>query len=190
MRRARLPPQRAITVWRRHKAHVVGDPVARRVGRAELGHGRGVAVVGVIGCDDPALAGHGLDHAQGNVIRLRAGAGQDRGRQVAVKGRRQSLNIVENATVRVAGVGVERRSLPRDRLDHMGVAVADVGHVVVAVQVPAAVAVPDPDPLTTDQRHRLIVEGGNVGAEQLRATRHHLCRTHARLRDYRSLKIS
>src|SRR5690606_26564746 len=86
--------------------------------------------------------------------------------EAPVEGRRQPLDIVENALVQVARVGVEHRRLPADRLDHPRVAMADMRHIVVAVEIPPPVRIPQPDALAPHQMHRVIVEERHVAAEQ------------------------
>ena len=86
------------------------------------------------------------------------------------EGGRQSLAIVQDALVQVAGGEIEPAGLVRQRLHHMGMAMADVGHVVVGVEVDAPVAVPDPDPLPLHQVQWAVVEERRAGAEQPMST--------------------
>lgn len=103
----RLAAERSVAVGCWHVAHVAAEAADRRHSGRKLRHGRGVAVIGVVGGNHPGFAGHGLSHAQRHVIRLAAGAGEDRRVEALVEGRGQPLDIVENAFVQIAGVGVE-----------------------------------------------------------------------------------
>lgn len=132
---AALTAQGAIAVRRRHMADMASIACCRDIGARQMRHGGGVAVIGVIRRDDPALARHRLGHPQGDVIRLGPGADHDRGLEVMLERRRQPLDIVKDAFVQIAGVGVQGRCLTADRLDHMRVAMADMRDVVVAVQI-------------------------------------------------------
>ncbi|MCY1304004.1 hypothetical protein D9M70_537380 [compost metagenome] len=112
---------------------MAAEAADRRHAGRELRHGRGIAVIGVVGGDHPGPTGHGLGYAKRDVVGFASGAGQDRRVEAIVEGRGQPLDIVENAFVQVAGVGIERRRLPGDRLGHPWMAMADMRYVVVAV---------------------------------------------------------
>ena len=164
----------AIAVRRLHMGSVfakakadLGDVAAR-----QMAHQRGVAVIGGVGGDDAALARHRFGHAERDVVRLRPGTGEDRGGERVVEGGGQPLHIVEDAFVRIAGVGVERGRLIGDGLHHARVAVPDMGHVVVAVEIAPPGGVPEPDALSPHDMDGVVVEGGHVGAEQGAAARH------------------
>ena len=60
--------------------------------------------------------------------------------------------------IQVASVDVQRRRLTVHRFDHVPVAMADAGHVVVYVEVAAAVDVKQPDAFAAHQVQRVVVE--------------------------------
>ena len=162
--------QRAIAVGCRHETDPVrtsanGFAVARH-----LGHQPGVAVIGVVGRNDAHLARRGLGHAQGDVVGLAARAGQDRGGEIGRKVPGQALDIVQDRLVEIPRVRVQRGGLARNRFDHMGMAVPDMGHVVVAVEILLAVDIPQPDTLALHQVDRVVIKGRQVRAEQFPAS--------------------
>ena len=164
----------AIAVGRLHMGDVVAETEAnlRDVAARQVAHQRRVAVIGRVGSDDPALACHRLGHTKRDVVRLRPRTGEDGGGERVAECGRQTLHIVEDALVRIARVGVERRSLIGDGLHHARVAVPDMGHVVVAVEIAPPGGVPEPDALSPHDMDGVVVEGGHVGAEQGAAARH------------------
>ena len=92
---------------------------------------------------------------------VRADAGE-----ALVEGGGERLAVVEDRLVEVAGRQVQPPGLRRQRVHHVGVAMADMGHVVVGVEVDPALAVPDPHPLPPHQVERPVVEERRAGAEQ------------------------
>jgi hypothetical protein len=77
---------------------------------------------------------------------------------VAVKPR----GIVQNPFVQIARVGVQRCDLPTDRFDHARVAMPDMGHVIVAIEISLAVRIPDPDAFAPHQMHRLVIKRRDI----------------------------
>ena len=133
---------------------------------AQLGYGRSVAMVGTVSRNDAGSAGGGVRHAQCDIIGLAAGTCHDGGRQAAMKSRRQALNVIENALVQITGVCVEGGRLLMDRVDHPWVAVTDMRHIVVAVEVPFALGIVKPDIFPANNVHRIVIEQRCVLAEE------------------------
>jgi len=92
-------------------------------------------VIGVVGHDHSAAAGRGAGDAEGEVVRLASRAGEHDVGQLGREEGQQALGIGQDAVVQVAGVRGERRGLLGHRLDNRGVAMADRGDVVVAVEI-------------------------------------------------------
>ena len=166
MGHSRNPAQGAIAVRRGHEGHVGGIAPRWRVCPAELMHGRRVAVIGVIGGDHACLAGQGLRHPQGDVIRLGPGAGHERGIERRAHRRGQRLDIVQNPLVQIPRMGVQRPGLRADRLDHTRMAMADMRHVIVAIQVFAPLGIPQLCAKAAHQMHWFIIEGRHVRPQQ------------------------
>ena len=80
--------------------------------------------------------------------------------------RRQALGEGHDAFVQVAAVDVERGLLARHRLDDMGVGMTDAGHVVVHVDVAAAIGVEQVHALAADDVQRLVVEQRGAGSQR------------------------
>ena len=83
----------------------------------------------------------------------------------------QALGIVQHALVQVAGVGVQSRRLLRDGLHHLGLRMADRGHVVVSVQIAPTRGIEQPHTFAAHQLQRLFVEQPVGGAQQAGAAR-------------------
>ena len=77
----------------------------------------------------------------------------------------QALGEGHDAFMQVAAVDVERSLLPGHRLDDVGVGVTDTGHVVVHVEISAAVRIEQVDAFAPDDVQRRIVEQRGAGAE-------------------------
>ena len=117
-----------------------------------------VAVVCGVGADDAAATGRGAGDAQGDLVGLCTGAGEnDAGQWIGVEVR-QAFGVVEDAFMQIAAVDVQRLRLCVHGLDDVGVAVADTGHVVVHIQVAAAFGVEQPDALPARDVERILVE--------------------------------
>ena len=129
-------------------------------------HRGGVAVIGVIGGDHPGFTRQGLRHAQSHVICLGSGAAHQRGVKAGAKGGGQRLDIIQNAFVHIAGMGVQRGGLLGDGLHHLGVAMAHMRHVIVAIKVFAPLGIPQPHALPPHQMHGIFVEGRHIRPQQ------------------------
>ena len=82
--------------------------------------------------------------------------------------------------MQVAGVGVQDPGLAGERSQHVGVTVADVGDVVVCVEIAPALSIEKPHPLAAYHVHGLVVEQRKPGAEQSLASDHQIRIAHAR----------
>jgi hypothetical protein len=126
-------------------------------------------VVGLGGDDDAAPAGVVPGHAQGQVVGFGAGAGEHGlpgPPDPAAVGAQQVLGVVQDARLQVAGVGAERAELAGDGLGDPGVGVPHRHHVVVGVQVVAAVPVVQQHAAGPGDLHRMGVEQPVGRAEQ------------------------
>ena len=149
-----------------HQPDVGGIATDRRTARRKLRRRRRVAVIGVVGRDDPAIAGHRLRHTQRDIVRLGPGADHDCLAQIVAQGAGQPLDIVQHKRVVIPRMGVQRRRLTRDRFDHLGMAVPDMRDVVVGVEVLLPLGIPKPHAFAPDDMHRLVVEGRHIRAHQ------------------------
>ena len=142
--------------------------------RADAGHLAdqvAVAVIGRVGEDDAALAGGEPRRPHRHLVGLGAAAAEDDALDLRPVQRRQPLGEGDDAFVQIAAVHVQRRLLTRHRLDHIGVGVTDAGHVVVHVDVTAAVGVVEVGAFAADDVQRRAVEQRRAGAQRLVATR-------------------
>ena len=116
--------------------------------------GPGIGHAGVVGGDSAGFAGDRLCHAQHNVVGFAARAHHDRRGDAVVEGAHQPFHIVENAVVQIARVGVEGCRLFADGCNDMRVAMADMEHIVVTIEVLAASGSvsQQPSPLTMCRR--------------------------------------
>jgi len=130
-----------------------------------------VAVIGVVGGDDPGLAGHRLRHPQRHVVGLGPGAGHDRLTDAVAQPRAQTLDVIQHQIMQIAGMGVQHRRLLTDRLHHPRVTMADMGHVVVAIEIALARRIPQPYPLPFDDVNGRSVKGRYIRPHQPRAAR-------------------
>ena len=134
-------------------------------------HQSRVAVVCGVRRDDAALAGDGFGHPERDVIGLRSRAGQDCGVQCCVKRAGKPLHIVQKQFVQVTGMRVQNTRLRADRIDHARVAMSDMRHIIIAVQVFSSLSIPDPNTVAAHDVYRVIIEGGNIGSKQCSAPR-------------------
>ena len=86
--------------------------------------------------------------------------------------RGQPLGKRDDALVQISAVHVEGGLLARHRLDDGGVAVPDAGHVVVHVDVAAAIGVVDVRALAADDVERLAIEERRASPQRLVSARH------------------
>ena len=94
--------------------------------------------------------------------------------------RRQALGEGHDAFVQVAAVDVERALLAGHRLDDSGVGVTDTGHVVVHVDVAAALGIEQVDALAPHDVQGRVVEQGRAGPQGAVAAGGKGCGTHDR----------
>ena len=99
-------------------------------------------MIGRVGGDDATISSHCFRHAQSNVVGFRTRAGEDRRIESIIHRPGQALDIFENTLMQIAGVGIQRARLFMDGFNHARVAVADMGNVVVAIEIFASFCVP------------------------------------------------
>ena len=132
------------------------------------GGGQGDAVIGIFGHDHPGPLGMGKGDAQRQIVRLGPGAGEHHMIQTCRKRRQQPFGIVQNGIVQVTGMAGINRRLPGGGGDNMRVAMAQAGHIVIAVKVCLALRIIEPDPLAPHQMDRGFVKQPVSGAQQPR----------------------
>ena len=81
------------------------------------------------------MAGGQLRHAPSNVVGLAARIDEDAGIEMRRTSRREFLGIVENLLVQVSGMRRQYRCLPGNGAHNRRMAMADVRHVVVHVEI-------------------------------------------------------
>ena len=143
-----------VGVGSREGLHAGGLLAARPLRGREVGDRGGDAVVRPLGDEARIGSGEGRRQAPGEVIGLRAGV--DEHHRVEAVGHRchQALGQLDDVFVEIARVGVERRGLTGDGVDNPRVSVPDHRHVVVGVEVAAAVGGLHPGARTADQVKR------------------------------------
>ena len=153
---------------------MIGIAADGRAARGQDTDGRCIAVIGVVGRDDARLACHRLRHAQGNIIRLGPCADHDGLRDSVIQLGGQPFDIVQHRVMQIACMGVERSSLRGNGLDHARVTMADMRHVVVAIQIAVSLFVPNPDTLPAHQMQRRFIKGGDIRSHQPDASGQHV----------------
>ena len=106
----------------------------------------------------------------GQVVGLAAGADEHADVQRTRQRGEQALGQLEDRLVEISGVRVDSRGLRANGFDDVRVRVADVGHVVVGIQVASAGGVVDPGALAAHEMQGTIVELLIDGAQDLRAS--------------------
>ncbi len=159
-------PGPAVLVGRRQ-----GGDVGSELGGAVFvlggeGHERGGdAVIGPLHDERAAVAGARLRDAPREVVGLAAGGDHEAGVELRRHGPGEAFRVLHQRLVEVARVGVEAGGLAGDRVHHVGVAVADLGHVVVRVEPGLAVRPVEPDPFRAHHVHRPLVAEAESGRE-------------------------
>lgn len=168
-RAAQFAGRSAVAVRRGHGAHRIAKlhELAER-GRG-LGDRRGDAVVRKARDDQSLGPGVRACDAHRQVVGLAAGAGEHRMCELGRQGGEQPLGVVEHTFVQVARVGVEHAGLAGNGLDHVRVAMADRGDVVVGVEMGPALGVVQPHAFATHRVQRRVVEQAVGRAEHARA---------------------
>ena len=152
------PVRAAIIVGRDQRAHMRGDAAGIAAGGREGVDRLGDAVIGVFHGQAAAVAGIGPGHAPGDIVRLAARIDEGADLQVARQRRPQPFAVVQHLGSEIARVGVQGAHLARDGLDHMGMAVPDMRHVVIGVEIAAARGVGQPHALAPHHMQRRIVK--------------------------------
>ena len=124
----------------------------------KLRQSRRVSVVGKLRHDHAFPAGPGPGKSHRQFVGLASRATEHADTKLVRKLGRQPLRVIERRLVQITGVGVEGLGLFADGFDHVRMAMADMGDVVVNVQVPAARCVVQPDAFAPDDVQRRIVE--------------------------------
>ncbi|MCY1399501.1 hypothetical protein D9M71_145580 [compost metagenome] len=159
------PGRRLVQARDWHGPGVGAKRLGGRQRGGDLGQRRGVAVV-VVGADDNAGATAGeARQAQGQFVGLAAGAGEHHGVEWGRECRGQALGVTDDLLVEVAGVDVQLRGLATDRCNHVRVAMADAGYVVVDVQVAPPLHVEQPHAFATHQVQWVVIEQRRSAAE-------------------------
>ena len=144
-----------------------GTYLAFAVGAAgEPAHFYAVSMVGMVGADDASTAGSGSRHHQRDLVGLGAGAGEYRTLDGAVVEAGEPLRVVHDTVVQVTTMHVEGRHLARHRLDHVRVTVTDARHIVVHVDVSAAIRPKQRHPLAAHDVHRFLIEQRGARSEK------------------------
>ena len=122
-------------------------------------------MVGRLGYHHALVAGDVARDLRRQVVGLAACAGEDAGVDLTGHALDQHFTEFDDGAVQITRVRIERGGLLAQGFDHVRVAVANGRHVVVAVDVFAAVHVPQPAARAAHQVQRLVVEVLVGGAE-------------------------
>ncbi|KAG5725962.1 hypothetical protein E4T56_gene5253, partial [Termitomyces sp. T112] len=164
----------AIGGRRRHRADMGAQRDRCAKGRRELRDGIGNAVIGGFGDDDARAARAHLGNAIGQIIRLAARAGQHHVRQIGLYRRQQTFGKFEDGFMQIARVRAQRGDLPGDGFHHIGMTMAQRDHVVVRVEIAAAVGIIEPDALAPHKMKRLLIHQPIGRAQQAAALLDHM----------------
>ena len=156
--------QGPVSLGERHGFDLGGGGLAAMKNAGQLIHGGGVAVIGVVGADDALLAGAEPRHAQGDFVGLAAGADDEGHGQGIVMQVGQPLGVFQHQLVQVAGMHIQGLGLFMQGLHHAGVAMPHIRDIVIDIQVLPAIRAVKPDPFSSDNMHRLVVEQGSARA--------------------------
>ena len=161
----------AISVRRRYRQHKVGNFVLRNIFSRDLIYRMRISVIREITDDDPRTARISPCDSQCQFIRFAAGAAEHCDIEFVRKLRSQALRVIEHVVMQVPGVCVKRLDLFLQCFDNMWMAVPDVWHVVIHVEILISVRVEQPDSLAFHKVHGIVVEKAVSGAQQFTATR-------------------
>src|SRR5215472_19287204 len=133
-------------------------------------------MVGEFHGDAPGIAGTAASDTPGKVIRFAAGidegaSGELIARRLAartmVQGAREPFAVLDDLFAEISRIRVKSTDLCGDRFGHMRrVAMPDMRHVVVAVEVTPPRGIGKPDAVAFDQMQRRIVEKRHAGTER------------------------
>ena len=130
-----------------------------------------MAVIGPVERHDTLTLCVVARHAERQIVRLAAAAHEGGDGQVLGQGCRQRLGIGDDVVVEIAGIGVEQGGLFRQYRDDLRVGVAEMGDVVVTIEIGAAAIVIKIDTLAAHDLHRRLVGDGEVADQLLLAPR-------------------
>ena len=159
----------AVAVGGRHPPHK-GPERRLRPQRGRIARGqKGIPVIGLGGHDHPAFAGFLHRDAGGQIIGLRAGAGEHHVAAVgdaAAKTRQHRFGQLQDFFLHIAGMGAQDGHLPRHRLDNARMPMPERGHIVIGIEIIVAVGIKQQCPFAPRDRQRLAVKQPVGGAEQ------------------------
>ena len=133
--------------------------------------------------DHVAMSGVRPRQPQGKLVRFAAAGGEEADREWRGELRGQATGIKQDLLVQVACVGVEHRQLLRDRPHDLRVAVADVRHIVVGVEVALSVGVPEPGAESPHDLERFAIGEAQVRSEELTPAGEQRCGGRPRARE-------
>ena len=107
--------------------------------RADINQGGGVAVVGRLQHNQITMASVGASQPQRQFIGLAAGVDEKADLQRSGQGGTQQLGVSIHEIVQIAGVGIQQGHLFAGRAHYLGMTVANVGHVVIGINVAASI---------------------------------------------------
>ena len=136
---------------------------------ADVDQRGGVAVIGGLQHDHVTLAGEGPRQAQRQFVGLAARVDEVTHAQRLWQKGGQLFGIAGDVIVQVARVGVEHAHLPLRRRHHARVVVSHVRHVVVRVQVLAALVVEQVLFPAAHDLERILIRDGQVTSQPLAA---------------------
>ncbi len=131
-------------------------------------------MIGGVQHDDVAAPRVGAGQAQRELVRLAARADEVADAQRLRQGRAQALGVARQRVVQVAGVGVEDRHLALAGAHDARVGVADMRHVVDAVEIGPPVHIEELLAVAADDLERAAIRDTQVWAEPLPPNREQL----------------
>ena len=152
------PVRPAIEVWRLDYRQPVGAVLGRVTVGRKLPRQIRDAVIGSLGDDNALLPADVARDLYREVVGFAAGAGEYAGLEIARQARSQAFAELDDAFMQVTRVRVQRRCLVAQRFDHLRMAVPHRDHVVITIEIFAAVGVPQRRARAAHQVQRLVVK--------------------------------
>ncbi|CAH0287427.1 hypothetical protein SRABI106_03429 [Rahnella aquatilis] len=125
------------------------------------------------GDDNAGAAGKIFGDTQRQIVRFAARAGEHYLAQLSGHGAHQFFGEVQDIFMQITGVRVQRGCLTHQRFQHMRMAMANGRHVVVDVEITAAISVIHPHAFAAHQMHWILVEQLVSRAQQTTAAFYH-----------------
>jgi hypothetical protein len=162
-----IVPSGAVPVRVHHgnRAHMRPALLGRRENRAHLHHRSGIAVIRPLGRDDALPAARVARDAKRQLVRLTPGAAERGHGKPAVEEGGEALGVSHDVLIEIAGVDVEDRGLAGERRDDARMAMADVRHIIIGVEIAFTLGVIQPDAFAPDQMQRPFVKERRVAAQ-------------------------